>query len=73
MKPTLPLVAAMLLPVLSGCDRDAPVPSQRENEQLDNASALLNQAPADLDTVNERLPDSNDSGPPTEAGGPSQP
>jgi hypothetical protein len=54
--PKLPIVLVMSL-ALSGCTGDDAVPSSAENEQLDSAENLLNAAPDELDSVDERLPE----------------
>lgn len=61
---------ALLLP--TACQRDAAVPTERDNKRLDSASNLLDQAPNALETVDERLPDTgaNENGPPAEANSP---
>ena len=43
----------LVLALLAGCQRDASVPTTEENAQLDDAANLLNEAPADLEGVDD--------------------
>lgn len=51
------LIALALTLVLPACSGDQAVPSGEENEQLDSAENLLNNAPDELETVGERIPE----------------
>ena len=56
------LVASALL-LSGGCSREPAAPTSEENRQLDDASNLLNEAPANLDAVSDfGLEDGNDAG-----------
>ena len=50
MKIAIPI---LWLALLSGCSDDPAVPTTEENRQLDDASAMLNEAPANLDAVDD--------------------
>ena len=39
--------------LLGGCDREPAAPTAEENRQLDDAANLLNEAPANLDAVDD--------------------
>lgn len=39
--------------VLAACSRDAGVPTAEENRQLDDTANLLNEAPANLDAIDD--------------------
>ena len=41
------------LTLLTGCDGNSSVPTGEENRQLDDASAMLNDAPANLEAVGD--------------------
>ena len=41
------------LALLTGCGGDPTVPTGEENRQLDDASQMLNEAPANLDSVDD--------------------
>ncbi len=43
----------LALAALAGCQKDASVPTAEENAQLDDAANLLNEAPADLEGVDD--------------------
>ncbi|NUS69178.1 MAG: hypothetical protein HOQ41_12555 [Ensifer adhaerens] len=45
------LFAGLLL--LAACGREAAIPSSEENAQMDDAANLLDQAPADLDKIDD--------------------
>ncbi len=49
--PSFMLAAAMLAP--GGCDRGPEAPSAEQNRQMDDAEALLNEAPAALNEVDD--------------------
>ena len=55
---------------LHACSRQDAAPTEVENGQMDAASNLLDAAPNELDRVDERLPGSNETGPPAEASDP---
>jgi uncharacterized lipoprotein YajG len=42
------------LGLLAACDRNPETPTAEENRQLDEAADLLNQAPANLEGVDDR-------------------
>ena len=50
MKIAIPVIC---LAMLAGCSADPPVPTSEENRQLDDASQMLNEAPANLETVDD--------------------
>lgn len=50
MKIAIPMVC---LALLTGCSDDPSLPTTQENRQLDDASAMLNEAPANLEAVDE--------------------
>jgi len=50
MKIAIPIV---WLALLTGCSDDPTVPTTEENRQLDDASAMLNEAPANLEAVDD--------------------
>jgi hypothetical protein len=50
MKIAIPIVC---LALLTGCSDDPTVPTTEENRQLDDASAMLNEAPANLEAVDD--------------------
>ena len=50
MKIAIPI---LWLALLSGCSDDPAVPRTEENRQLDDASAMLNEAPANLEAVDD--------------------
>ena len=50
--PRLMLVLAPLA-LLMACNREPSVPSAEENRQLDDAANLLDQAPANLESVDD--------------------
>ena len=41
------------LTLLTGCSGDPVVPTSEENRQLDDASQMLNEAPANLEAVDD--------------------
>ncbi len=43
----------LALPLLGGCERNPDTPTAQESRQLDDASDLLNQAPGNLDAVDD--------------------
>ena len=43
----------LLALVLSGCQRDPAAPTAEENRQLDEAANLLDQAPANLEAIDD--------------------
>ena len=43
----------LALALLAGCQKDSSVPTAEENAQLDDAANLLNDAPADLEGVDD--------------------
>ena len=43
----------LALPLLGGCERNPDTPTTQESRQLDDASDLLNQAPGNLDAVDD--------------------
>ena len=43
----------LCLVLLTGCSGDPSVPTSEENRQLDDASAMLNEAPANLEAVDD--------------------
>lgn len=48
--------------MLAACNREAAVPTSEENAQMDDAANLLDQAPADLEAVDDgelNPPDAN--------------
>jgi hypothetical protein len=49
MKITIPLTCLLL----TGCGADRTVPTSEENRQLDDASQMLNEAPANLEAVDD--------------------
>ena len=50
MKIAIPLIC---LALLAGCNEDPAVPTSEENRQLDDASEMLNKAPANLEAVDD--------------------
>jgi len=50
MKIAIPILC---LALLTGCSDDPAVPTTEENRQLDDASAMLNEAPANLEAVDD--------------------
>lgn len=50
MKIAIPLIC---LALLTGCGDDPAVPTSEENRQLDDASQMLNEAPANLEAVDD--------------------
>ena len=50
MKITIPFICMTLL---TGCSDDPAVPTSEENRQLEDASHMLNEAPANLDAVDD--------------------
>jgi hypothetical protein len=46
-------VCVLLALVLSGCQRDPAAPTAEEDRQLDEAANLLNQAPANLEAIDD--------------------
>ena len=50
MKIAIPLIC---LALLAGCSEDPAVPTSEENRQLDDASEMLNKAPANLEAVDD--------------------
>ena len=47
-------VLLLLAPlVLTGCQRDPAAPTAEENRQLDEAANLLNEAPANLEAIDD--------------------
>ena len=42
-----------MLAVLAACGREAAVPTSEENAQMEDAANLLDQAPADLEAVDD--------------------
>ena len=54
----------LLMPLLTTCGGDADTPTAEENRQLDEAADLLNEAPANLDAVDDYgVGERNDSPP----------
>ena len=43
----------LLLPFLTACDRNPAAPTAEENRQLDEAERMLNEAPANLEAVDD--------------------
>jgi hypothetical protein len=43
----------MSLALITGCSDDPAVPTSEENRQLEDASHMLNEAPANLDAVDD--------------------
>jgi hypothetical protein len=50
MKIAIPFIC---LTLLAGCSADPTVPTSEENRQLDDASQMLNEAPANLEAVDD--------------------
>jgi hypothetical protein len=50
MKIAIPI---MSLALITGCSDDPAVPTSEENRQLEDASHMLNEAPANLDAVDD--------------------
>ena len=50
MKIAIPFIC---LTLLTGCSDGPAVPTSEENRQLDDASAMLNEAPANLEAVDD--------------------
>lgn len=50
MKITIPFIS---LGLLAGCSAEPAVPTSEENRQLDQASQMLNEAPANLEAVDD--------------------
>jgi len=50
MKIAIPFIC---LALLAGCSEDPAVPTSEENRQLEDASAMLNEAPANLEAVGD--------------------
>jgi hypothetical protein len=50
MKIAIPIAC---LALVTGCSGDPTVPTTEENRQLDDASAMLNEAPANLEAVDD--------------------
>ena len=46
-------ITMVCLALLTGCSDDPSLPTTQENRQLDDASAMLNEAPANLEAVDE--------------------
>jgi hypothetical protein len=46
-------IPVLCLALLAGCSDDPAVPTTDENRQLDDASAMLNEAPANLEAVDD--------------------
>jgi hypothetical protein len=46
-------LTVLALPFLMACERDPPAPTAEENRQLDEAGQMLNEAPANLDAVDD--------------------
>jgi hypothetical protein len=46
------LIASAIV-ILGGCSREPATPTAEENRQLEDAANLLNEAPANLDTVDD--------------------
>jgi len=46
-------VAILALVSLAACQREAAVPTSKENAQMDEAANLLDQAPEDLEAVDD--------------------
>ena len=63
-------LVALVAAGLVSCSRQDAAPTEVENGQMDAASNLLDAAPNELDRVDERLPGSNETGPPAEASDP---
>lgn len=47
------LMILMALVALAACQRDAAIPTTEENLQLDEAANLLDEAPEDLDSIDD--------------------
>jgi len=47
------LLLALAMLVLCACDRNSGAPTSEENRQLDEADRMLNEAPANLDAVDD--------------------
>lgn len=43
----------LALPLFAGCERNPDTPTVEESRQLDDAADLLNQAPGNLDAVDD--------------------
>ncbi len=43
----------LLILILTGCQRDPAAPTAEENRQLDEAANLLNEAPANLEAIDD--------------------
>ena len=60
---------ALILPVLAlalaGCGRDQAVPTSEDNRAMDAASNRLDNAAAELDQVDQRLPAAGNQSTPT--------
>ena len=61
----------LLLPLaLSACQRDADAPTAEENRQLDEAANLLNEAPANLEAIDDGgIGETNKASEPSSDGG----
>ena len=46
-------LVALGLILLGGCNRESAAPTAEENRQLDDAANMLNEAPANLDAVDD--------------------
>ena len=46
-------ILILCLALLTGCSDDPTVPTSEENQQLDGASAMLNEARANLEAVDD--------------------
>jgi hypothetical protein len=53
------LLIVLALPLLTACERDPAAPTAEENRQLDEAGQMLNEAPANLDAVDDYGLDDN--------------
>ncbi|MCH8616209.1 hypothetical protein LZ016_08870 [Sphingomonas sp. SM33] len=58
------IVSALVL--LCGCNREPEAPNAEENRQLDDVANLLNQAPANLDAIDDYGLDGNNAVAPEE-------
>ena len=47
------LMITLALVTVAACDRETAVPTSEENAQMEDAANLLDQAPADLDAIDD--------------------